>query len=599
MSKLDSKPKHQANIPLSSHDLSHTLDYTSAIGMLLPVCHDLLNPGEKVSLSVDLSQTRTMPLQSAAFCDIDLHTDYFFVPMPLLYSPFESFIYRINDNFTSFIANGTDVILPLLNLDNMAAYIDSNKSTYPTGNTPYSGLFDCIGKGTYRLLDMLGYNPAFGTMVDSVSGQINVVTPDYHPSVFPYPLLAYQAIYQYYYRLDDFEQFNQAMFNVDSYASSAVIPIHERYVNLHYRPYYMDYFNSIKNSPIVTATNLSGQPAALPLAQSWLSRSNSGSMFSYGTGSVLTVGSAGSATTRPTPIYATSVKTQFGFNSEIKSPSPVNTFMNGVDINTANIRAMFANEKLWSITGAAKKTYDAQTLAHFGFDVPVDVKHEIQHFGHDVTTIHIGEVISTAGTATQPLGTIAGKGYAENNRGKTFKFTAPCHGVLMVLTSAMVKQNYIAGMDKANAVAQWQDFYQPEFDHLGMQPLFGYEVTNASNDAATIYGWQYRYEQFKRKYNRASRAFSAGYFSSWMNVQRPYRDIKSAAANVPTDFLAFYSSPWALNGIMVNSYSTAWTDDYLTNPEAIYEDDPLVHHAYINYKKLSTMSTYSMPRLDA
>ena len=41
-----------------------------------------------------------------------------------------------------------------------------------------------------------------------------------------------------------------------------------------------------------------------------------------------------------------------------------------VDIRYANIRAMFANEKLWSITGRAKKHYDDQTLAHFGFEVP-------------------------------------------------------------------------------------------------------------------------------------------------------------------------------------------------------------------------------------
>lgn len=599
MSKLDKKVAHRANIPLSSHDLSHTLDYTSAIGMLLPVCHDVLNPGEKISINVDLSQTRTMPLQSAAFCDIDLHMDYFFVPMSLIYSPFESFIYQINDSFSSSFQSAGDLNnLPLLDLGGLASLIEGSKSAYFTGNLPYSGFFDCIGKGAFRLLDLLGLNPFFGTMTMTLPSEPNASVSDYHPLIFPYQLLAYQAIYQFYYRLDDYEQFDNSFYNVDEWFSNNISPA-LKYCHLHYRPYYMDYFNSVKNSPIVTSTNLAGQPSALPLAKSWLSRESSGNYLGFPSGRILTVGRSGGSSVSPDSIASTDVKTQFGFSAGLNTSTPSSVFLNGMDINTANLRAMFANEKLWSITGSTRKSYDAQTLAHFGFHVPVDIKHQVQHIGHDVTPIHIGEVISTAGTASQPLGTIAGKGYAENNHGKTFKFTAPCHGVLMAISSAMVKQTYIAGFDKINAVANWQDFYQPEFDHLGMQPLFGYEVKANAANAGNILGWQYRYEQYKRKYNRASYAFADGYFSSWMNVQRPYRNVKNVAANVPTDRLCFYASPWQLNGIMVNSYNTAWSDDFLTTPYAIYEDDPLVHHAFINYKKLSTMSTYSMPRLDA
>lgn len=610
MSKLDSKPKHVANIPLTPHDLSHTLDYTSSTGMLLPVCTDLLNPGEKITINVDVSETRTMPVASAAFADIDIHVDYFFVPMTLLYSPFESFIYQINNNFSD-VFDGLDSYwnqLPLMSMESLLSYISTNRSASVQEDYGYtSTFFDCEGKGAFRLLDHFGMNPFFDSQMEE---PVNSNVVDYYPSVFPWQILAYNAIFQYYYRLDDYERFQSGTFNVDSAGMDGSVLATYSMVKLHYRPNYMDYFNSVKNSPLVTVTNVAAQPNALPLAKSWLSRegflgleSNSYNVLSNGD-----IGSTG-YTLASSPNYSDSspVNTQFGFNAAPGAYS-VNTYnafgVNGSDINTANIRAMFANEKLWQITGAARKTYDAQTLAHYGFNVPTDIKHQVTHIGHDVTPVRIGEVISTAGTDDQPLGTVAGKGYAANVRGGNHQFTAPCHGVLMAITSAMVRTPYIAGFDKINAIANWQDFYQPEFDHLGMQPMFRYEALLESSTAGNIIGWQYRYEQFKRKYDRCTRAFGAGYFNTWTPVMSPFNsetgtnDLDNVA--IPTEYAGyFYQPPTMLNNIMVTPYTVTWSTDYVTNPEAIYETDPLVTHAVITYKKLSTMSAYSMPRLDA
>ena len=65
-------------------------------------------------------------------------------------------------------------------------------------------------------------------------------------------------------------------------------------------------------------------------------------------------------------------------------------------------------------------------------------------------------------------------------------------------------------------------------------------------------------------------------------------------------------SPCELNGVMAVQYDPRWYEgaqgeelDYLNQPWQSYATDPLVHHALISYHKLSTMSTYSMPRLEA
>ena len=50
-----------------------------------------------------------------------------------------------------------------------------------------------------------------------------------------------------------------------------------------------------------------------------------------------------------------------------------------------------------------------------------------------------------------PLGELAGKSYSAGN-GKQFKFTAPCHGVIMTIFLLVEpKKRYITQFDRINA----------------------------------------------------------------------------------------------------------------------------------------------------
>lgn len=615
MSKLDKKPMQQAQLSKSSHDLSHTYDYTSSTGMILPLVHDLLNPGESIQCKIDLSDTRTMPLQAAAYLDLDLHVDYFFVPMDMIFSNFNSFIYRIKEYYSS--ANFPHDNLPLMILAN---YKDDIYNSYSqkviTG--AQGTLFDDLAKGSTRLFEHLGY------------GSLRTGVQTFNPNVFPYALCAYNAIYQYYFRNDEYEPLNQACYNLDNVVLSSVTLFNEQnissrdFCSLRYRDKYHDYFTRVKSSPIVSANNVIDYASSLSLAKSWLTREEpiSGS-------NTLIDGYFGTSTSSPDSVNPVNARTNFGFRNIMVASQ--NFALNGTDINTANLRALFANEKLWTITGMNRKQYDAQTLAHYGYDVPVDVMHQCQHIGHHLYQVHVGEVISTSGTATQPLATVAGKGYAFENKDGAIKFTAPCHGVFMAVYSSAIHRNYFNNFRKENAVASWQDFYQPEFDHLGMQPLFRYEslqdnlddsTSSPSNlNGAEILGWQYRYEQFKCRYDRASMAFASGLrnnptdtpfygpFSSWAPSELAF-DSSYLINNVwqPSGYWRYVlkENPCELNHIMAVAYDPVYytpaesqTLNYYTNPWQLYATDPLVHHAFVDYKKLSTMSAFSMPRLDA
>lgn len=610
MKDVSAMPEFRANLPRTSHNLSYDFGFTCTTAHLLPVHHDLLNPGEKVKIGFDFN-LRTMPLEAAAFGDIVCHTEYFFVPMPMIYQPFENVFYDINQQFSSNFMSGTSVVtfnsLPLLDINKLCSdVLFDNGSAVVYPNTTLSA--ESSRQQAVRLLDMLGFCPLPAAGVESSGEGVQF----YNPNVFPYQICAYHTIYQYYYRLDSREVFRPTFSNIDRYYSSSIInstasATSFEWLRLHYRPLRNDYFTDVKVSPIVDVLNLN-QKSALPLADSWLSRSN---ITSGSASVVLSSGGVGTSSFPPSVLNnpSATIQTNSSFQGcDISYPNA-----NGLDINTANIRAMFANEKLWSITGRAKKTYDDQTLAHFGFKVPHDVKHEITCFGHDVTKIHIGEVISTASTENAPLGEIAGKGYGVQS-GQRHEFTAPCHGVLMVIFSAEILRNYENGILRANAVANVNDLYHPEYDHLGMQPLFGYETSylpdGDSYPITEIVGWQYRYEQWKRRYNRATGAFrnSTGSLKSWLPTFEPYGANTAVNDSGKFDnkanessYLNFCNFPTDVNQIFLSQYPTTWNELWSEEStwSGMYDYDPFVVNSHIDCIKVSTMSDYSLPRLDA
>ena len=109
------------------------------------------------------------------------------------------------------------------------------------------------------------------------------------------------------------------------------------------------------------------------------------------------------------------------------------------------------NEKLAMITGRARKTYDAQVLAHFGVKVPHDPKHDIAFIGQDTYDLKVGEVTSLSSTSEAGLGDLAGKGLG-SGQSKGHKFTAPCHGIVMTIFSIEPKKRYFGEYNRINAL---------------------------------------------------------------------------------------------------------------------------------------------------
>lgn len=594
----------------TGHDLSHKIGFTSSVGQLLPIFSDVALPGDEYFLSADIRLARTMPLASAAMCDIELIVEHFFVPAFLIYQPFGSVVYGINDNFSSAFPTSSQFKgLPKLDFNDLYQKLRGRTSAIVDSA---GAITESPRQAAFRLADCLGLSPKVLAMdaIDIVTSQAKAVTP----AVFPWQLCTYHAIYQHFYRLDDKEEQDTRWCNLDRFYNVGTIPVtggstmdDVAWMRLHYRPYKFDYFTGANKSPLINQLNIFQKDISngrnLTKMNNWLSAGENNTMVTDYYGSDIT--SLGS-------VVPTTVK------DAGQSASNVSYTTLSLSLNTASMRAMFAQEKLLAVTSRSKKKYDDQTLAHFGVDVPHDVKHEITFIGRDKVRVDINAVVSQAETS-MPLGELAGMGTASMNGGK-HKFVAPCHGFVMSIYSAVPRYRYIAGFRRENAITDRIDFFQPEYDNLGQQPLFGYECDDSYDTngnfipAGQICGWEFRYQQFKSRYDRASCAFMRDEFGaqtgntlmSWMLAKRPFSfDFGAGWIYNNTGLQTLYQStnldPWIvmptdLNQLMLVNYSMNYADlAFEDKPWLCYSRDPLVLDAEIKCKKVSIMSKYSMP----
>lgn len=581
MAQSDARFAYQAKLSRTDHEMSSQFGFTCAPGMLLPIFADIATPGDSYYIKHDLSFMRTSPLIAPAMIDVKVHFESFFVPMQMIYQPIENSIFSLQEIQSSnfYVSEFKNQNLPFFKYMTFANYIGAG-----------SGRTDKARMNTYRLFDMLDMP------VDDIPGRV-ASTSDYG-STFPWQLAAYQAIFQYWYRLDDKETFDHRCFNLDTFyqinsAGIAANRVEEMSV-LRFRPWNFDYFTGSYRSPIVSNEGTQG---ILPLG----SYSN---LVGVSTMPIRDNG-AGDGSNTDKVAYSSYTPAEYS-----------NTKLSQL-VSTAAIRQMFANEKLAMITGRTRKNYDSQVLAHFGVKVPHDPKHDLSLIGRDSFDLRIGEVTSLASTESAPLGELAGKGWAYGEAKNQHKFTAPCHGVVMTLFSVEPKLRYEETTNRLNFITNAIELPTPEFDRLGNMPVYRKEVVQysgaqpASNPTPwnNIIAWKERYYANKRRYNRVSAAFrhpgrDYNNYSGYFIHSCPFStspDHQSQAS----DLNAYYINPFAMNDLMLVNYTDIWQDGSDTagqtgenwddHPTLIFKRDPFICDTYLKVKKVSWMSKDGEP----
>lgn len=605
--KLNSVPRSEAKLPRTGFDVGRDYTFTSAPGMILPLYYDVLNQGEKISFNAAI-KTIFRPVYRPAACDVRQKVDLFFIPLQMMWTPFGNMFYQTTDYLSSSISEYNRNLVnrgetPVLNFGEL--FYEYFSDLAQLNSRAYSGrgaFFDSDLKGAFRLLMHLGYNPcvsAYGFEADNVLDFTDSSFSTWQPNVMPLFALAYQAIYQNYYRDDDREPRVLDSYQFDAYDGNVQLPDLLGIFMLRYHQKEKDYFTSLHVSPIMSTLNL---PKGDASASDVLSAVNN-----Y----------LSSETVLPTESTVVPYPANVGDNG--KSMTQVSYVNNGsFPVSTGSLRSMLAVEKLLRITGRARKNYDSQTLAHLGFKVPRDIKHEITFIGSIDGNLGVNQVLSTGEaadpTSTENSGTLGERGGfgGGNLKSKDLQFTAPCHGVLMAVTYTVPSMSYPQGyvVDKLTNITDRMSFYIPEFRNLGQQPMYVYEALGAQDARNMVkpIGWQYRDAEKKQKYNVHSLAFfnpysdSSGHrnsWSPWLVGGIPFvRWNIDQYDNYTPHFESFMVYPGLMDNIFIQHYNPDIADiNDLKRPWLLFQTDPFMHAARINCKKVSTMSTFGEPEL--
>lgn len=652
MSNFFKKPAAKAKLSFNGFDLSRRRIFTSPCGMLLPIYKRFMTPGEKVKLN-SRSFIRTEAIQTAAFTRLTAHVDWFFVPINQLMSLWNEFFNQTQDiESSAFYGDTAQNIMSGVELPTYNSYYilsqpfgngDPNLSIFGRLNDPSAAVG---GDNQYilynddmgvpyiwnfrRLWDMLGYGSLSrvpsGWNASDPSTAIGLTLP-----FFDY--LAYHKIFYGFYNKSQWFKNDVSLYNVDSYFTrTSDLPNYPKILStIHYRPFKVDYFTNVFPQPIF-GTNFANAIGGGFLVDTDPYSSTQESLSESLRALINPEGNTSKSSDSGTP---NAIFTKLGDDAADGSDLiPTYARSNNVrianhnafdEISTTDIRAMFALDKLLRITAMNGAHYEDQTLAHFGYKMPKGISKEPYYIGSQHTPININEVVATSTTtasgAGSVIGDIAGKGFSGPSKdGKDLSFECPCHGFIMGIFSVEPDPDYASfGVEMENRYVNNLDFFRPELDNIGMQPMFGqFNGITALPNSEDVFGWTYRYAELKTSFDVVNEGFHSTNLDAWVT----YKQSGYKYGDTISPFNMFYVSPQYTNNIFLKNFpkygeghylntsfnnigETFWPWSYNESPEHssavtamdVYSADNFLVCMDIKCYLSSPMSVHSLPKM--
>lgn len=606
MSNVMSLKHVKNNVHRSAFDLSFRNAFTAKVGELLPVMVKEVIPGDKFKLGVE-SFTRTMPVNSAAYTRIKEYYDFFFVPNRLLWRYFDSYITdmsQINPQFADSIVNASSEakVHPLMIRGQIESYLNAlAKLTSKYSNANFSKGLNCVAKNrigcTTKLLEYLGYGSFYANPIDpnkplvsdkeefngSFGGDNSLNT-----FVNPFPLLAYQKIYNDYYRNTQWQKGQPQNYNIDYVSvsqSNLFVPISDltsditsgkfasgqsNMLDLQYCDWNKDLFMGILPSAQF------GDTAVVDIDNVLSSRF----AFDVVNGKLVESTAVSSGTTRVNNLSNNFVDPNDGtkiYSNISFALKPESSFFSSSSFSVLALRQAEALQKWREITQSTNTDYKHQIESHFGVSVP-DVRSNLcTWIGGSSSNITINEVVNTnLDTINSSEGTqayIAGKGLGMLNGREEFDVKE--HGIIMCIYHAVPLCDYsLDALDPLVCKTNYADYAIPEFDQIGNQPLNRFYFSNQKLNTPgsdPIESRQYtmgfvpRYVDYKTSIDVVKGAFRDS-LSYWVApITSKYGDFGSDPKfNITWNF--FKVNPSILDSIFaVNASSDVNTDNLLVN----------------------------------
>ena len=597
MSNLQNHPHR------SGFDIGRKNAFTAKVGELLPVYWDISMPGDKYKFNIEYF-TRTQPVETSAYTRLREYFDFYAVPLRLLWKSAPSVLTQMQDvnqiqalSLTDNLSLGT--YLPSLPLSSLFYFPYRLNGTSPNpGNA--SGFKNSFGffRGdlSFKLLSYLGY----GNFVSSIpsSGQrwwsTSLRNSDDSSSfsqqylqnnyVNIFPILAYQKIYQDFFRWSQWERANPSSYNVDYFSGVSLdfIPFDsipsedsdywksDTMFDLKYCNWNKDMLMGVlPNSQFgdVAVVDISNTDGTIPSSVFLKSPSSKAS-------SEVSVSASYNAPLTP-----------ISFSAKNASTSNIIVAGSTLQVDLSNLQSRFtvlalrqaeALQRWKEISQSGDSDYREQIRKHFGVSLPQALSNMCTYIGGISRNLDISEVVNNNLAAEKDTAVIAGKGVGTGNG--SFTYTTNEHCVVMCIYHAVPLLDYtITGQDGQLLVTDAESLPIPEFDNIGMEALPMSQIFNSS--LATAFnlfnaGYNPRYFNWKTKLDVINGAFtttlkswvspvSESLLSGWAQFGGSTPD---SSTRVALNYKFFKVNPSVLDPIFgVNADSTWDTDQLLVN----------------------------------
>lgn len=538
MANIMSSFKLQNHPSRNGFDLSNRHTFSAKLGELLPVQIKECLPGDK--FKINLSHfSRTQPLNGPAYVRIREYYDFCFVPYRLLWKYYDQFINQMPNNISASSVSSESLNFtrhPHFAIRDIAQYFGDLNAE---GNTDECNFNKA--DTSRKLLEYLGYS--------QIPVNIQEATQEiaYNYALNPFPLLAYQKIYNDIFRFDQWETPLPHCFNVDYIDDPAnmviPMPLTENnpvdMFNMRYANYPKDLIMGV-----------------LPNSQ-------------YG--DVSLVSGDGSITPPVSATYLLGIRPDgtlgVGANTTAISSSSQRSI--NFSFSILALRKAEFLQKWKEVAQTAKQDYRDQIKAHWGVEISKARSGVVEYLGGITSNVQIeGEVNSNLADGSTII-----KGTAISGSHGQIDFDVPEHGLIMCIYHAAPLLDYSAlyAMDRLNFKTSVTDYAIPEMDKTGMEQVNTAVVSNRTDAHHDKFGdwlgYAPRYIDYKTDIDKVYGIFNLA------------EDYKAWVAPFDINMLAYFTqqspryqtfkvnSRYFNNVFAVNVDSTELTDQILANAD--------------------------------
>ena len=591
MSNLQNQPHR------SGFDIGRKNAFTAKVGELLPVYWDISMPGDKYKFNVEYF-TRTQPVETSAYTRLREYFDFYAVPLRLLWKSAPSVLTQMQDinqiqalSLTQNLSLGT--YLPSLTLSVLSGALSrlNFNSWTPGGSSSSRNMFGFLRSDlSYKLLSYLGYGNFIPTPpADKGRWWSTSLKKDSTPTGYTqqyiqnnyvnlFPLLAYQKIYQDFFRWSQWEKSNPSSYNVDYYSgvSPSLVSALPAYDTDYWKSdtmFDLKYCNWNKDMLMgILPDSQFGDVAIIDLEMPGGDlqagfKTTDGKFISAVTNAPLTTASSSTGLSTPDVTSGSTVA--------LKSPLISNLSALQSQFSVLALRQAEALQRWKEISQSGDSDYREQIRKHFGVKLPQALSNLCTYIGGISRNLDISEVVNNNLAAEGDTAVIAGKGVGAGNG--SFTYTTDEHCVVMCIYHAVPLLDYtLTGQDGQLLVTDAESLPIPEFDNIGMEVLPLTQIFNSPRASIVNLfnaGYNPRYFNWKTKLDVINGAFTTtlkswvspvteSLLSGWFGFGYNESDINKVN-KVVLNYKFFKVNPSVLDPIFGVSADSTWDTDQL------------------------------------